>query len=323
MSMDFTLNELSLQRLNNNQEAIKAFMELSDVSSALCSIGFKAMKIWNKSEFLTFKFTEETTLVKWLTQKNYNSNIEKIKSQKLKYIISKKDSIWNDEERILITNCPIIGIQLQDSQEISEGLKIACLYNTIAVSFQTQKFWNKASLDLIHIAEDDDNQTYEQIVSIKHASSKKHIDEQNEWLSSLLSKKLIGAEWKPNENLFPNIDFSNQLVKDEDWSHFIAERDAAKTPNDRLAIIIDIGKKVAERNQYYSDRKVSEINTNSIKKRIVFGAGKGRERVYLSIDLEKGGFEVCDYLGNHLGEYFFDGSLKSGKKAGHNLIIKS
>lgn len=321
--MDFTLNELSLRKVNSNQEAIKVFMELSDVASALSSIGFKAMKIWNKSEFLTYQFTAETTLVKWLKQLKFDSSIEKTKSQKLKSIISKKDSLWNDEERTLIINCPIIGIQFHDAQKISEGLKIACLYNTIAVSFQTESFWNKSSLELIHITEDDNNNTLEQIVTVNHASTKRHIDEQNDWLSSLMSKGLIGTEWKPSENLFPNIDFSNQIIKDEDWSNFYSERDAAKNANDRLAVIIDIGKKVAARNQYYSDKKVSELNTTKTKLRIVFGAGKGHDRIYLSIDLEKGGFEVCNYLGEHLGEYFFDGSLQSGKKAGHNLRIKS
>jgi hypothetical protein len=321
--MDFTLNELSLRKLNSNQEAIKVFMELSDVSSALSSIGFRAMKIWNKSEFLTYQFTDETTLVKWLKQPKFDSSLEKTKSQKLKSIISKKDSHWNNEEKNLIINCPIIGIQLNDSQKISEGLKIACLYNTIAVSFQTEPFWNKSSLELIHIAEDDNNNALEQLVTVNHASTKTHIDEKYDWLSSLLSKGLIGTEWKPSENLFPNIDFSNQIMKDEDWSNFYNERDAAKNPNDRLAVIIDIGKKVAARNQYYIDKKVSELNTTKTKLRIVFGAGKGKDRIYLSIDLEKGGFEVCNYLGEHLGEYFFDGSRKSEKKIGHNLRIKS
>lgn len=321
--MDFTLNELSLRKLNNREEAIKVFIELSNVASALSSIGFKAMKIWNKTEFLTFQFTNDTTLVKWLKQPNFESSDEKIKSQKLKSIISKKDSLWNEEESSLIINCPIIGIQLKDKQEISEGLKIACLYNTIAVSFQTESIWFQSSLELIHIAEDDRNNTLEQLVTINHASTVTHIDDQNEWLSSLLSKGLIGTEWKPSENLFPNIEFSNQLVKNEDWNNFYSQRDAAKNSNDRLAIIIEIGKKVATRNQYYSDKKVSELNTSKTKLRIVFGAGKGKDRIYLSIDLEKGGFEVCNYLGEHLGEYFFDGTLQSGKKSGHNLKIKS
>lgn len=321
--MDFTLNELSLKKLNSNESAIKTFMELSDVVGALSSIGFKAMKIWDKSTFLNYQFTDETTLIKWLKQKNYDSNIEKIKSQKLKSIISKKDSVWSDEERTIIVNCPIIGIQLQGSQEVSEGLKIACLYNTIAVSFKSDTFWDKSSLELIHITEDENRNTIEQTVTVKHASSKVHIDEQNKWLSSLLAKGLIGTEWKPSKNLFPNLDFSNQLVEDGDWSNFLAERDASENANERLAVIIDIGRKVASRNQYYPDHKVSQLNTTSSKKRIVFGAGKGKDRIYLSIDLEKGGFEVCNYVGEHIGEYFYDGSKQSDKKAGHNLKIKS
>lgn len=321
--MDFTLNELSLKKLESNHAAVKVFMELSDVSSALSAVGFKAMKIWNKSEFLTYQFTHETTLIKWLKQGKFDSSLEKTKSQKLKLIISKKDSLMNNEEEKMIANCPIIGIQLNDSQKIAEGLKIACLYNTIAVSFQTEPFWNKSSLELIHIVEDEHNNILEQIVSINHASTTAHIEEQSDWLTNLISRGLIGTEWKPSEKLFPNIDFSNQIVKDEDWNNFYSVRDAAKSANDRLAVIIETGKKVATRNQYYLDKKVSDLNTTATKLRIVFGAGKGKDRIYLSIDLEKGGFEVCNYLGEHLGEYFFDGSMQSGRKLGHDLRIKS
>lgn len=321
--MDFTLNELSLQKLSSTKEAVKAFMELSDVSSALVSIGFKTMKIWDKSLFLSYQFTEQITLSKWLKQSKFDSSIEKTKSQKLKAIIQKRDSILNCEEAELINNCPIIGIQIGNQQKISHGLKIACLYNTIAVSFQTEAFWNKSSLELIHISEDSNKDILEQKVTVNHASAQSHIDEQQAWLRSLLSKGLIGTEWKPSENLFPNIEFSNKLVKDEDWNNYFLARDSAKNPHDRLAIIIEMGKQVAQRNQYYPDKKVSELNTTGNKLRFVFGAGKGKDRIYLSIDLEKGGFEVCNYLGEHLGEYFFDGIIKSGKKAGHNLIIKS
>lgn len=58
-------------------------------------------------------------------------------------------------------------------------------------------------------------------------------------------------------------------------------------------------------------------------KRVIFGGGKGKDKIYLSIDFETGGFEVCNYLGEHIGEYFFDGIEISGKKAGHNIKVKS
>lgn len=321
--MDFTLNELSLATLSSKDEAIKVFMQLSDVAASLESIGFKTMKIWDKSVFYTHPFHTNTTLIGWLKQKHFQTNEEKVRSQKLKSIIQKKDSDWTDQERTLIVECPIVGIQLQDNQAISEGLKIACLYNTIAVSFNSSTQWNKSSLDLIHMTENEQGETLEQSVSVKHASSLTHIDEQKEWLDYLIAHKLIGTDWKPSENYFPHLEFSNALIENGNWETFKQKRDGAKSNQERLAIIIEIGKKVAERNSYTHDNRVSTINTSDTVKRIIFGAGKGKDKIYLSIDLEKGGFEVCNYLGEHIGEYFYDGSEISGKKAGHDIRVKS
>jgi hypothetical protein len=321
--MDFTLNELSLATLSSKDEAIKVFMQLSDVAASLESIGFKTMKIWDKSVFYTHPFHANTTLIDWLKQIHFSTNEEKVRSQKLKSIIQKKDSDWTVEEKTLIIECPIIGIQLQSNQSISVGLKIACLYNTIAVSFNSATQWNKSSLDLIHIEENEIGETLEQSVSIKHASALSHIDEQKEWLDYLIAHKLIGIDWNPSENYFPLLDFSNTLIENGNWETFRQKRDGAKSSQERLAVIIEIGKKVAERNSYTHDTRVSTLNTSESIKRIIFGAGKGKKKIYLSIDLEKGGFEVCNYLGEHIGEYFFDGSPVSEKKLGHDIKVKS
>lgn len=320
--MDFTLNELSLIKLSSKLEAIKVFMQLSDVAVALESIGFKTMKIWDKSTFYNFKFHDNTTLIDWLKKTKFDSNEEKIRSQKLKSIIQKKEAEWTELEKIMIFECPIVGIELNNKQKISEGLKIACLYKTIAVSFNSSSEWNNSKLDLLHLTETENGETFEQTVTINHAATLNHIDAQKEWLDFLIAKKLIGNDWNPAGNYFPHLEFSNDIVA-ANWESFKKKRDAAKTSQERLAIIIDIGKKVAERNSYSHDNKVSTLNTSDNVKRIIFGAGKGKDKIYLSIDLEKGGFEVCNYIGEHLGEYFYDGSFVSGQKANHGIRVKS
>ena len=112
-----------------------------------------------------------------------------------------------------IDNFPLIGIQMQDSQQISEGLKIACLYQTIAISFNTSESWDTPILDLIYIHDDDDNGKFEQVVSVNHASKAGHIDSHKEWFSYLHSKKLISIDWDPSDIFFPNLDFSHFLLK--------------------------------------------------------------------------------------------------------------
>jgi len=46
--MDFTLNELSLIKLDCKEKTINIFMELTNVASVLYTFGFKTMKIWDK-----------------------------------------------------------------------------------------------------------------------------------------------------------------------------------------------------------------------------------------------------------------------------------
>jgi len=321
--MDFTLNELSLSKLSSRDEAINVFMQLSDVTWSLRNIGFRSMKVWDISLFYNFDYSEGLTLISWLKKRHENSNQEKIKSQRLKLLIDKRQSELTDDERTLILDCPIVGIQLQNVQAITEGLKIACLQNTIAVSLNTSSEWNNSSLNLIHLEENEKGETLEQIVSVRHASALNHIDEQKDWLDYLIGHKLIGQAWNPSENYFPRLDYSNLLVENGNWETFRQKRDKTASYYERLAVIRDYGEKVAERNGYKHDVKISTLNSSATVKRIIFGAGKGKDKIYLSIDFETGGFEVCNYLGEHMGEYFYDGAKVSDKKAGHDIKVKS
>jgi len=54
-----------------------------------------------------------------------------------------------------------------------------------------------------------------------------------------------------------------------------------------------------------------------------FSAREGKERTYLSIDLEKGGFEICNYSGEHKGELFNDVTKTSGDLRTHDIKVKS
>lgn len=321
--MDFTLNELSLAKLNDKDEAIRVLKEFSYVLSTLNRLGFKTIKIWDKNIFYNFYFADGFKFSDWLKQKYFNDEDERVSNGIIKSIIQRKDSIFNTEEASLIMDCPIVGIQLQEKQEICAGLKIACLNKTIAVSFNVGSPWDLSFLDLIYIIEDELQEILEQTATVKHAANCNNLDKHKEWFNILYTKGKINTGWIPADDYFPLIGFSNQLIENGDWNNFYNIRDKAKSYNDRLAYIIEIGKKVAERNFYTFDKKISALNSTRDVKRYIYGAGEGKIKIYLSTDLEKGGFEVCNYLGEHLGEFFFDGSKKSGPKLGHGIHIKS
>ena len=80
-----------------------------------------------------------------------------------------------------------------------------------------------------------------------------------------------------------------------------------------------LGKEVAYRNGYIFDEKITRINSNAIRE--IFRS-KTKTIVYLSIDFEKGAFEVCDYKGNHIGEFSYEGIQTGKAKADHGIKIK-
>ncbi len=80
-----------------------------------------------------------------------------------------------------------------------------------------------------------------------------------------------------------------------------------------------LGKEVAYRNGYIFNEEVTRINSIAIRE--IFNS-KTEPRVYLSIDFEKGAFEVCDHNGNHKGEFSYEGIQTAKAKADHSIKIK-
>jgi hypothetical protein len=78
---------------------------------------------------------------------------------------------------------------------------------------------------------------------------------------------------------------------------------------------------VARINGYVPDPVISSINATDRKKRNIFFNGKLEK--YISIDYEKGAFELHDLKGKHLGEYNYQGDLISGAdlKGGHDIRL--
>jgi hypothetical protein len=88
---------------------------------------------------------------------------------------------------------------------------------------------------------------------------------------------------------------------------------------------IDYGRKVAESNGWVYNRRISSLNSDNQKKRIVFDSERlftGYAISYLSIDLEGPDlcFELCDKRGCHLGEVDRNGVVSKPEQH-HNLTV--
>lgn len=80
-----------------------------------------------------------------------------------------------------------------------------------------------------------------------------------------------------------------------------------------------LGREVAYRNGYLFNEEITKINNTAIRE--IFNS-KTKPIIYLSIDFEKGAFEVCDFNGNHKGEFSYEGIQTGKSKANHNIKIK-
>jgi hypothetical protein len=121
-----------------------------------------------------------------------------------------------------------------------------------------------------------------------------------------------------NDGFLPRQKLSNGIFVDKGFQA------AYKTgsQNDKMANYQIVGSAVAQLNGYLPDTVISKINATSSKKRnIFFNYSLAR---YVSIDYEKGAFELHDENGKHLGEFNFQGiSLdEADDKGRHDISLK-
>ncbi|MDM8522448.1 hypothetical protein QUF80_03675 [Desulfococcaceae bacterium HSG8] len=215
-----------------------------------------------------------------------------------------------------------ICLENGDAEE-AEGLGIAYLTGTLSVSFDSHDRWTRTEIPLVYTFQIENGKPHADTkkVTVKHAGKPEHLKEHRPWALKLGCPD--SESWKPSlEKLLPRVKLSDMLV-DGDWNKF---RDKLKKyPNEKNTTIQEMAKHVAEINGYKYNQEISTLNQKLSKSmRLIFEAGKGNDKIYLSADFETGAFEVCDYRGNHLGEYNFKGKRtkppdRSGK---HNIRLK-
>lgn len=157
------------------------------------------------------------------------------------------------------------------------------------------------------------------------------------------TKKLI-----TNPNQFPNqfIDIDKLYIKNSSYLKTLGIKSQGKE-----SFLRDIGKQIAELNFYNFNKKVSDYNNkmkNDTKQKskiqknnkksksktktkqtnlkkttnyIIYESRIGANKVYLSLDLKKGAFEVCNSEGIHQGEYLFNGNKSGEAELGHSILI--
>lgn len=156
------------------------------------------------------------------------------------------------------------------------------------------------------------------------------IESWHNWKVKFLSNNNQQIDWEEaNHPYLPNLKYSNILLAKESLKRFAAQSHAdfydfagKMAGNEKNAMAIEVGKVIAESNFYKYDDRVSKLNNNSGQMRNIYSLKKNGNVVYLSIDTENAAFEVCDHLGQHQGQFPFDGGDPKEVKSDHGIIIE-
>ena len=145
----------------------------------------------------------------------------------------------------------------------------------------------------------------------------KHIyKEVGSYLAELFSRQeyiKTEALKKPTlENPLPNVELCRE--------YSILRKEKIEHGQGGIATFLELGKEVAMRNGYKYDENISRINTAGIRK---IYSSSSIPKLYLSIDVEHGAFELCNDRGQHQGEYSYEGvATDPVKRADHNIKIR-
>lgn len=219
-----------------------------------------------------------------------------------------------------LIDCPKMEdlVQLHEATNVS-FLKVTTNFNTIEVSgiglkaitysinelsimysLNSHNDWEKSKLDLKAFST-----PYSFIKKEALNFSKEDSSEAELFFFRTVIKHLELIDWNPALINFP---FSS-IAKNTHKAKCLKEIADCNIANDKITVYRKYGKLFCLTNGYQFDAGLSAINTNGGQIRDIYSAGSAKKTRFISIDVENGGFEFCDFDGTHLGTYGWDGIL--------------
>lgn len=312
--MRFYLNELSLEGLPTLSADLEQFVRLFVKRCVLLkSLGFKELR--SHQYPLNVELAPGMLLATWVKDREHGDRDLKSKFKNL----SLNSPLFHSQE-----------INWQEAHAWSKfsydgvdamGLGAAYLAGSLTVSFPTKPEWSDAAIRPVvyqyYNHDDDEIQSTE--VHVKNVSAFNHLILNKEHCIQRLKNYISLDNWKPESDNLPNVDTTNGLLKIEKFYNYFQHR----SRGEKISLALSVGEKVAELNNYSYDKRVSKLNTDAEHLREIYVSNnlKGK-KTYLSIDVEKAAFEVCDYQGVHQKEILFSGKQNGGQELDHSIRLK-
>ncbi|HLC17135.1 MAG TPA: hypothetical protein VJL89_13005 [Thermodesulfovibrionia bacterium] len=207
--MDLIFNELSLyHKVDSTFKAQELIKNLLLTCKEANKFNFKHLRV--NINFFQLKLTKDYSLNDWLNDPSVRGDYKTLLLGLKRYpFIAEGDE---NIENYYYLNMP----EVQElHMQVTEGLAVAFLYNTLSISFKTREFWNRTQIELFE-------KTNKEIrVTVKHISWRDHVEYHREWIESNRPVELIETDIIPEKKTVhlrddhgkdTLKDFSNKLI---------------------------------------------------------------------------------------------------------------
>ncbi len=186
--MDLIFNELSFTDKADNEHSARCVMEklLLCCKAAKEFIKDLSLKLRINDDFFAQELTDGYSVSAWLNDPVVSKNMKTL-------LLGLKRTPFIDENDEKIENKFIQNYYYLHAPELTtlhaqevEGLAVAYLYSTLAVSLQTNDYWNETSIFLVERFDSN-----EKIVEVKHFNDHTRIEVHQGWLTSQIPVELI------------------------------------------------------------------------------------------------------------------------------------
>ncbi|MFH7025441.1 MAG: hypothetical protein ACHBN1_08540 [Heteroscytonema crispum UTEX LB 1556] len=209
MDLEIVFNELSLQTPAAEINTARLWMEelINTIRSVKPPSGFKR-KLRTKSDFNYSLLAPNYRLLQW-------RNDPDIDQEKRRFLRTLQDK--NDPPLPDIADS---GVEVRYKQQQAIGLYYAFVFNSLAISLQSDPQWNvnRLKVEVITLDELDEEEFITTNESVLHVSCCKHVEEHYNWIQAfqerIFQEVSDGLEvWNRREELFPNLEFCDAVRK--------------------------------------------------------------------------------------------------------------
>lgn len=208
MDLEMVFNELSLRVLADNiQTAQQRMSDLVATARQGSELGIKPI-IRTHSQFYAASIALNYSLSDWLKDPSVNRDFQRF------ILTAAKAPFLADIQNFEIENKNLLS-EFYYEGKLAEGLGIAHLLETLAISLTSEKCWNCSCLELEVRQIDDNEEISTAITEIIHASCQAHIQKHTNWIQKRIRTGVKdGIElWNRKEELFPDLEFCESVRK--------------------------------------------------------------------------------------------------------------